>query len=828
MSTRQCVRPSRPSQRVALRPFARDFLTIVAFFILLLAALSPPALAFENPSQRETIVVGITLNMEQKGDFMMLLTSTGDFLVKAEDLNSLGLRNIHGEGAEVDGELYFSLKSMQEVTFTFDEKTLTLALNATPQVLPRQTIDMMPPRQPNVLYPRDTAAFLNYSLSYAGSSGYHSTGLGSELGIRTGDVAFLSDFAYLNSGAESSFTRLMSNVTYDRREDMQRLVFGDFFASSGGLLGSSVNMGGISFSKVFAINPYFIENPLLNLAGVTALPSVADVYLNGMKIRSEKLNPGEFQLSNLQSYGGASQVDIVVRDPFGREQRLNYPVYFTDALLKKGLHEYSYNVGFLREQFGTESNKYGDAAFLLFHRYGVSDRVTVGVRAEGTNGLYNIGSSGSILMDAAGVISIGIAGSSDDQAGQGSAGSLAYSYQGRHWNGNLLRASYSEDYRTVESRLFTVRAKSETNAGIGYFQERLGSLSLNFTVVEKYGAEKATVSRVSYNKNLTGSVSLYATFARIDQQTSTNEFFIGLNYYPGKNITASAQYVHHDDGNTESLEVRKNQPSGEGLGYSATVQRTDTSLGTNYWVNPSVQYNSRYNIYRADLNERFGDGSSGSTLYGSISGAVVYAGNMIGLTRPVTDSFGLIKVGDIEGVRVYNSNQEIGRTNRSGVAYIPDMSSYYDNLISINDKDIPIDYTIETVSRYVSPPLRSGSCIIFSARKLQYITGRLAMDTGAGAEPVEFAELTLRAGERTLTFPSGRGGEFSFENSLADNKSGEQNADCSSLAAPASLAALGPGTYPVSFEHKGKKCEFGLVIPESRDMIVDVGEVVCR
>ncbi len=832
MSTRHSVRPSRCFQRISVCPFDADFLTTVVFSILLFTALPLPSFAVETSpgSQREAIIVSVTLNMEQKGDFMVLLTPTGDFLMKAEDINSMGLRRIQGDASDIDGELYLSLKSMKELTFVFDEKKLTLALTASPDMLPHQTIDLMPPRQPKVLYPRDTAVFLNYNLSYAGSSpaGDHTIGLGNELGIRTGDVVFLSDFLYLSDSQQSSFTRLMTSATYDRRSDLQRLVVGDFFASSGGL-GSSVNMGGISFSKVYAIDPYFIENPLLTLTGMAPLPSVADVYLNGMKIRSEKLNPGEFQLSNLQSYQGASQVDIVVRDPFGREQRIHYPFYFTDVLLKEGLHEYSYNIGFLREQFGTESNDYGDAALSLFHRYGISDRITAGIRAEGTNGLYNIGATGSFLLGIDGVLSVGIAGSSDSRAGQGTAESLSYSYQGRKFNGSLLLNRYSEEYRTISTQSALERPKSDTSAGIGYFQERLGSLSLNYSLLEKYGAPKSTVARVTYNKNLTGTISIYTTFARTEQQhTSSNEFFIGLNYYPGKDITASAQYAHTDGGDTETVEVRKNQPSGEGLGFSATVQRSGSSLGTGYWVNPSVQYNSRYNIYRLDFNDRFGDGPTGRTLYASVSGAVVYAGDIVGLTRPVTDSFGLIKIGEIEGVRVYNSNQEIGKTNASGIAYIPNMSSYYDNLISINDKDIPMDYTISTVSQYVSPPLRSGSCILFRAKRLQYITGRLAMDAGSGTEAVEFAEVTLQTDGKTISFPTGRGGEFSVENSLAERQDDQQNAGCTSLAAPGTSQPLKPGTYPAWFEFKGKRCEFGFVIPESNDMIVDVGNVSCR
>ena len=82
---------------------------------------------------------------------------------------------------------------------------------------------------------------------------------------------------------------------------------------------------------------------------------------------------------------------VVIKDPFGREQRIVYPFYFAETLLEKGLHEYSYNVGFLRRKFGEESDRYGPIAFSAFHNYGLSDRVTLGGRGEGTGDGANLG-----------------------------------------------------------------------------------------------------------------------------------------------------------------------------------------------------------------------------------------------------------------------------------------------------------------------------------------------------------------------------------------------------------------------------------------------------
>ena len=69
----------------------------------------------------------------------------------------------------------------------------------------------------------------------------------------------------------------------------------------------------------------------------------------------------EFELKNIapiraRAMGGGN------RDPFGREERVQSPFYFTDTVLREGLSEYSYNMGF-SENFGAESNDYGARPF---------------------------------------------------------------------------------------------------------------------------------------------------------------------------------------------------------------------------------------------------------------------------------------------------------------------------------------------------------------------------------------------------------------------------------------------------------------------------------
>ena len=54
---------------------------------------------------------------------------------------------------------------------------------------------------------------------------------------------------------------------------------------------------------------------------------------------------------------------------------------------------------------------------------------------------------------------------------------------------------------------------------------------------------------------------------------------------------------------------------------------------------------------------------------------------------------------DLKGVKVKYSNQEIGVTNKNGEVVVPDVISYNENKISIDIKDLPVNYEIKEIQK---------------------------------------------------------------------------------------------------------------------------------
>jgi outer membrane usher protein len=167
------------------------------------------------------------------------------------------------------------------------------------------------------------------------------------------------------------------------------------------------------------------------------------------------------------------------------------------------------------------------------------------------------------------------------------------------------------------------------------------------------------------------------------------------------------------------------------------------------------------------------------------------------------DSFGIVKVGELPGVKVSVAGQDMGKTDAQGKLFVPTLNSYYDNEVSIAPDTLPIEYEIAATSKKVSPSARGGALIDFAATKLQAFTGVLKYQADGEARPVVYQEVSLNVPGKPLLFQTGKAGEFYLEN-------------------------LKPGTYAASTVVEGKRCAFDIVIPESPQTFVDLPDIVCR
>lgn len=775
----------------------------------------------------ETMVLRVSLNTEDKGDLFVNRLPDGDFLVKLEDLKAMGFKEpISGTVVTVEGEPHLSLKSMSGVGHLFDLRRLSLEITAEPQLLPVRTFAALGSRRPRGVVPSEDSGFFNYSLQYANGTWINepSRTFAAEAGWRHGEYLLLSDATTTEApGRKRKLVRLMSSATRDDRETLQRWVVGDFFTQSREL-SNGANLGGIGLSKLYGLNPYLVQFPTQSISGRAALPSDLEVYMDGQRIRTERIRPGEFEVRDIIAYGGARSIQLVLRDPFGRVQTLDYSFYFSDRPLQHGLHEYSYNLGAFRRKYGIASDSYGPAAYSAFHRYGFSDSLTFGMRAEGTRRLLNAGPSATLVLGPWGLLNLAAAASRIGER-HGGAASGAYNYQSKSWNFSVsLRRDWG-DYAVLGDPPQVTNRKYEANLVAGYnLPGRAGTVSLSHFAL-RTDANRTTpspaspeqpfnmaalhnrrVSALSYSASLiSGRASLTATLSHVKEKTSRNEAFIGVIFFLEKDYSSTANVRREGERHSQTLQLTKNQPIGEGLGYVVTADRSSEAGGSSTQLRSSVQYNAPAAILRADYNlQKWQHGQSGTDHRLSVAGGVATAGGEFGFGRPVVDSFGIVRVGELAGVKVLVAGQDMGKTDASGRLFVPTLSAYYDNDVSISAETVPIEYQIDSTTKKISPSLRSGALVQFAATRIQAFTGTLKLQNEGAPQTMAYHEVTLHGPGKGIVFQTGKGGEFYLEN-------------------------LKPGSYPASAGiANGKTCTFDLNIPRSDEMFVELPELTCR
>jgi outer membrane usher protein len=749
-------------------------------------------------AQSKEILLPLTFNEVAKGDVAAIIRGDDVFL-KPGDLERFGLtgtmwsrvrtfsRLIAGSRVGIGDSEFISLKSLAPyLTFTLDPASLTLSVTAAPQLLAATNMNLQLGPPPDIVYTKGLNTFLNYSVTE--QPGHHPT-LFAENGVSIYGNLLLNSVSRTTSG---DVVRLLSNYTIDERHTLRRWTVGDANVITDALGGSGL-IGGVTVQRNFNLDPYFVRFPPVDFKGTALTPSRVEVFVNGAMVSQQEVPPGPFELRNIPVASGAGNAQIVVRDVFGHEQTASQPFYYSTAILERGLSEYTYSAGFIRDNFGSKSWDYGDPAVLGFHRLGLTDTLTAGGRLEASKELVSGGPLVS-WRSRLGEFDVAIAGSSD-HGKSGEAGSFGYRYLARRMSVGGFARAMSHDYATVSMSRIIDRPLLDASA----FVTLLGGRA-SYTLLWNKANYRDTVD--TENVSLLGNLpvgrraSLFVSVGSVDQGKGRQpQVFAGLSFFFG-GATSASLTVDHSDGRTQTLaEVSKTLPVGTGYGYRF---QTAMENGGEHNGSGAIQYQTDFGRYEADFDPYHT--STRPTF--SASGGVVYEAGSLKAARPIEDSFALVRVPGVAGVRVYSENNLVGRTDGNGDVLIPNLLPYYGNRLRIDDRDIPLNYDVQDIEKTIAPPYRGGAFVPFTVKQIRNVTGSIRVHVGKSDVVPAFGQLTISGAGQKYESPLGREGEFYFEN-------------------------LPAGTYDASIEYRDGTCSFRMEIPAGSETVVKLGQRTC-
>jgi outer membrane usher protein len=436
---------------------------------------------------------------------------------------------------------------------------------------------------------------------------------------------------------------------------------------------------------------------------------VVEVLLENTRRVQEEVPPGPFEIESLPVVTGAGELQLRVTDLLGREQLITQSYYVSPRLLRAGLSDYSYELGFERESFNEDSFDYGDPLLVGTHRHGLTDALTLEGRGEASAGRQALGAGSFLLLGNYGLLSAGVVGSRDGDDGLGAAGLLEYEYRANRFSVGLRTRLAGDDFRQLglddEER---ARRVDQLSFGLGlYPYGRLGLLLVN---AEGRGdfEDQQSVS-ASYSLPLGFASVLFSALRTIEPERDLALVAnLSIPLAPSRSLTASAQY--RGDDRRGRLEYRRSRGSSD-LGPS---YRLATELGDDpQRLDGTLRYDAALASGQLDLE--YGDGEA--AVRGNLEGSLALIDGKVMASRRLGPAFGMVALPGYPDITVYLENREAGRTDDEGYLLLPRLNPYQENRVRIRSEDLPLTAEIASDERIAVPYARSGVQVGFEVKQ---------------------------------------------------------------------------------------------------------------
>lgn len=685
-----------------------------------------------------------------------------------------------------DGEGYVPLSALREagLEVEFDRSGLVIRLTVPPEASEVEVIRLRGGRPPAfaaaVVEPQAVSAFVNLRglFDWIGTtSSPLKRGL-QPVRVDADGAANLFDWV-LEGGftaeedAEYPWVRKEVRLVRDLQERQIRLQAGDLVYEGTGFQRRQP-MGGFGFGTNFDLQPYRVIEPSGSQEFTLDTPSEVDVIVNGRTIRSLQLLPGRYDIRDFHLGTGINDVVIRIRDKLGRMRELQFGLSFEPRLLAAGTSEFSFVVGAPTiEKEGLiryDSDTFG---YSLFHRYGLSDALTVGANVQGDDQRHMFGIE-AVLASNLGTVRADVAASVDDDTDTGYAGRLQYDY----YDGTTRN-------RSRRRWTLTVVARGRRFAGLG------GAAPDNPTAYEFSG----TMGQDFWSTGIRGNVSaVYALGRRGTPDHGTVsmslrrklfrdweiELSLDRRFAAGEKDEESAFLTVTWSNRERNQTVRLDHDSTDHatqLEWRYTPDRavggTGLSLGAirrpaEYEYTGGAQHvNTRFEaeVFHDASVAREADGLDEHRTSLRLATAFAFAGGAFAISRPISESFALV-------VRHPSLKQQTIGVDRAGggagaqidgfgPAVLPNLIPYQIRTVSIDAPDLPPGFDLGEEFFEAHPTYRSGLLIRVGTDATAVLRGTLTRTDG---QPVRLEGGTLSSLDdprRSFSFFTNRKGRFS-------------------------------------------------------------------
>ncbi|NVJ57283.1 MAG: fimbrial biogenesis outer membrane usher protein, partial [Vibrionaceae bacterium] len=627
--------------------------------------------------------------------------------------------------------------------------------------------------------------------------------------------------ASFDSSAESNeqYVREGTRLNIDFPSQGTRLVLGDMY-NSGKLFQDGTDVLGIGLTRDFTLIPTRNVRPKAAQSFTLQRTSSVDVVIDGAVVQRLTLSAGSYNLSDIPLAQGNNDVELIITDSAGREERISFSIATGNGLLAQGEFEYSIMAGMPSEFRDGEIKYLSDQQIL--HGYldvGITPSLTLGVDAQSREDLYQYGAS-ILHASTLGVTELVTSQSHHPELKSGDAYRL--SFDAEFDDSNDLKPQLSFIYEYQSEDFVGINSFDTTDSPVNatqHYASLFGSIAITqrlrtaLTSTYSSGVEE-TSNYWSVSPSLSGPLfgtpATWSTRLNYrDYQDTEDEFSASftISWPFSRELRAVGQYSSQNQ--QGSLDVTYRDGIGSTGGVSAYAS-LETNKETDGNLNAGVNYTGNRFETLADHTtrvENFDESSLTHNTRVEVSSSIAFAGSAVTIGRPVKEAFAVIeKHPSLAENRVavdptLNSDYARVFSESSYDVLLPDLVAYNSQLIGYDVEDLPPGYDLGDGAFSLYPGYNRGYRLLIGSDAVLTAMGKI-YDRKSGEPITLVAGKAIYLGDKEhepVEFFTNRQGLFA-------------------------LSGLRPGDYKLELDNKEKQ-SVTVNLPEDGNVLVMLGDL---
>lgn len=642
------------------------------------------------------------------------------------------------------GTPYLNLASFKGSSAKYDMENLSLKINAPLAVFKHTIADMGASKLVVPTLP-PWGGFLNYNVYALNNSNTNNINGLFGLTVFGPYGVGSSTFNYTTNHVDRPFVRLLTTWVIDKPDVMETLSLGDN-VSVGTNWSGQLNYGGIQYGTNFNTQPAYLPFPLPGYHGAAVVPSALQLFINNTSVAQQRVAPGVFDITNIPMVDGYGNLRIITTDILGQQQVVNATYYINTSLLKKGLVDYKYEGGMIRQDLGLRSNVYSQAIGTATYALGITDATTGQVHVEALSYEQAAGATLTQLISTLGTLTASAAFSKSIDLGKGGLGQIAFQRQTPTLNFGAS-TQYTSPNFTQSGIAPGVQSPKWLTQFFASYPFQSASIACNYTKQVNRNQPSATFMVSTLSANFFHAIAFTMTWLNTLSGPSNHSIFMGLNYAFDEHTYINGNRSSTNGTEINSLQLIRQLPTGPGYGYDVTLQRGDA-----YTNEGSFSYQN--DVITTIMQGIETDTSKTWSL--NLTGAMLYMDHQFKFSRYITSSFGFVKTSGVKDVSIYSENQLIGITDEKGIAFVPNLLPYQATKVNIDPNTVPLNVQIDTYEANLIPYANAGVEVEFKMKEVHNASATLVLESGEAIP--EGSTITIK--DNPETFLSAIGGEI--------------------------------------------------------------------